>query len=101
MKENFDYTHPRQRARFDMLDVASESKKSLEACSNIGLHIERRHPRIEGGDNYNGYMQARKYIDRHLLECGHPKDRDYQGANDYCMRIAKRNTRHRVGSSDL
>ncbi len=74
-----------------MFNVASEREEALKPRRNIGLHVERRHSRVEGREHDYGYVQARKHIDGHSCKYGDPENRDYQRANDYRMRIAKRN----------
>ena len=73
----------------NMLDSAAEREEALEASRDIGLHLQRRHARIEGSDHGRWNVQRWKHIDRHSHECGDPQDRDDHGGDNHRMWITQ------------
>ena len=72
-----------------MIDVAAEREEPLEAGRDVRLDIQRRHPRIEGGDDRDRDVEIGKDVDRHAQECRDAQDKREQRADDDGVRIAQ------------
>ena len=57
---DFDQAHPRQAARFDMVDAAAEGEEALETAGDVVFDLLGRHARIEGRDDHHGDLDRRE-----------------------------------------
>src|SRR5208282_528922 len=94
LEVNLDQAYTRQRAGFDVVDVAAEGKKALERIGNVRLDLLRRHPCVKGRNHHHWNLDLREQIHRHPNHGRHAHDGDHQTKHDDEERVLQSESRH-------
>ncbi len=84
---NLDQAHASQRTRFDVVDVAAQSKKAFEGVGDVAFDLLWRHAAVESSDDHNRNLNLRKQINRHPRHGGHAYNNDAEAQHQNEKRI--------------
>ncbi len=89
LKIDSDEADAGEGARFDVVDVAAQSEKSLEGIRDVGFNLLRRHAGVKGGHDNDRDIDLREQVHGHAHHGGDANHRDHQADHDDEIRICQ------------
>src|ERR1039458_5668549 len=94
LEVHLDQAHTGQGARFDVIDIASQSEEALKGVGDVGLDLLRGHAAVEGGHHHDRNVNGREKVDWHAHNRDHADHDDDEAQHKNKERIPDCETRH-------